>query len=394
MAFSVQDFTSSMREYACAKGFVVDAFDFVGVPPAETCLACGVGNPAVMCSRCGVRYCGEECQKTHWNAHKVMCLHNPAKWVALLHQNAHLTHALHRYAIDHFYYGTDVMVQEAAKMMNCSWSSFSAQLDKLADTAQKHHDACPQFAALNRSGCILPRWAIAALMAKGAISTDAIPEHLVDFMISIPMLGMCKGRASAPNSIGTIITHLHARPEFTILRTGIKDFAWLSSMDAAMTTPRVYDISLASADYIATEPRSHCDGVSAVEHGLKKIKEGDCTHTFLAVCVNKTAFIVQSFYGHYCATEWCDTGAPLVYSPALDFVTEGRFALEPRPAMRGVMPRTQLMVVLCRALERICGNAAQPADRARAYADLTGIKVPGIDKPMFAQVKCYNMQHI
>jgi hypothetical protein len=45
----------------------------------STCAACGAraGQPGVrlqMCSRCkGVRYCGPQCQRAHWGAHKAQC---------------------------------------------------------------------------------------------------------------------------------------------------------------------------------------------------------------------------------------------------------------------------------------------------------------------------------
>ena len=46
---------------------------------ASTCAACGAraGQPGVrlqMCSRCKrVRYCGPQCQRAHWRAHKARC---------------------------------------------------------------------------------------------------------------------------------------------------------------------------------------------------------------------------------------------------------------------------------------------------------------------------------
>jgi hypothetical protein len=46
---------------------------------ASTCAACGAraGQPGVrlqMCSRCKcVRYCGPQCQRVHWRAHKAQC---------------------------------------------------------------------------------------------------------------------------------------------------------------------------------------------------------------------------------------------------------------------------------------------------------------------------------
>jgi hypothetical protein len=46
---------------------------------ASVCAACGAraGQPGVrlqVCSRCkGVRYCGPQCQRAHWQAHKAQC---------------------------------------------------------------------------------------------------------------------------------------------------------------------------------------------------------------------------------------------------------------------------------------------------------------------------------
>ena len=42
--------------------------------PARVCAACGAAGAALVCSGCrGVRYCGAECQKRDWGAHKAAC---------------------------------------------------------------------------------------------------------------------------------------------------------------------------------------------------------------------------------------------------------------------------------------------------------------------------------
>jgi hypothetical protein len=57
----------------------VVAFEAEQQNAAGACAACGAraGQPGVrlkMCSRCkGVRYCGPQCQRAHWPAHKGKC---------------------------------------------------------------------------------------------------------------------------------------------------------------------------------------------------------------------------------------------------------------------------------------------------------------------------------
>ena len=41
---------------------------------AVACAACGAAGAPLMCGACrGVRYCGPECQKRDWRAHKAAC---------------------------------------------------------------------------------------------------------------------------------------------------------------------------------------------------------------------------------------------------------------------------------------------------------------------------------
>jgi hypothetical protein len=45
----------------------------VVLPIAQVCAACGAPEADKACRGCGVRYCGKECQRSHWAMHKAEC---------------------------------------------------------------------------------------------------------------------------------------------------------------------------------------------------------------------------------------------------------------------------------------------------------------------------------
>jgi len=351
------------------------------------------------CSRCGTLYCSRECQSAAWrHHHRDVCLSTPAEWSAWIQRHVFEILSVGSVVGE---FGLPPSIEAAERRLGHMDNSIGEVDAMFAATIERYVmvNASPLARALQTSGCsmatlFVPMLARLAYVRNVRHATHrtfletayrpslslrqsrAIFERHADAgkhecVLAEPYFRWCDG--DLPPDVGQTMVPLS---EAVMIRAFDHPSApTIYSFDVwerAPTTPGgrpaddVYD---PSAD-------DFCEQL--IRRMNSTLESGSLAHKFLVVCMNKTAFLVQSFHAHYTYAEWLAFDRPLVMCPA---ITGGarRYPLrEDTLVLRAVLPRSVMLDSVALAIDLLTSERSSPATRAGVYSDLTGLVVPPI----------------
>lgn len=354
---------------------------------ARLCDACHHSDAGYSCGHCGVSYCGPECQRKAWieKKHREVCHSTPAAWLLLINNHCAdlvtLAHTICQFS-----------KQDVAN--KCPWFVESGFLGDI----QFFRSACaffrgkfechkdPFIRSMLTCGCTLV-YLLPVILAYGRLSDTAL-VRLLHFSVYAPRF-MRRGVLEDTTSNASFAI---GEPIFA----GDSDVVYLVAMgmdapleDVQTISPVIYYFHIFSTseknydtdnDILRLDADVGANKQKMIDEANRDLlPENLIHHHHLAMmCYNKTAFLVQSYFGVYGFQEWLDFSKPLVANKYMaENITHTGFKVVENPPLRCHQTRPQLwadmVVVLNLIMKKPCTENRN--ERRNAYAALTGIMI-------------------
>lgn len=339
---------SSSREEWKSQAFTEQVF-----PKCGHCLK---SNPTRRCSRCqNMFYCGADCQKEHWQDHKVYCLVTSDKILSYLSEDWVIKSLP---VVSYFRNSIRAMVVDDATIDTTVDFVRTGPPLKIADNGLINEET-PEQNARYISGCDAAISILYILcMNRG---TQTVHPEMAAQLCFLDII-----MHSKPPTIKKPIVYSSLYSKFTYNEQG----KYYGRMALSNRFHHPILLQQRQTGVVVFNIRDERD--SGLERTWEEqIATTTTNHYFLLVVTPDASVIVQSFFGHYTYREWLDFEKPLMQIKTPPAPRECFSPIEPYPEFRGKFDHGKRMKLL-KALESL---TIPGRNHRKTYARITGVQL-------------------